>query len=193
MSNRLKGKRVAILATDMVEKVELTGPRQALDDAGAETEILAPHDGKIEAVDHGKRAGKLSVDRLISDADPSRYDAVMLPGGVANPDALRVDEDAVNFVREAYAAGKPIAAICHGPWLLVEADVARDHTLTSWPSLKTDIRNAGGQWEDREVIEDDGVVTSRNPDDIPAFNERMIEIFAEGTRQRSPREPASVS
>lgn len=185
MSTRLEGKRVAILATDLVERIELVEPRRALEEAGAETELVAPHGGTIQTVNHDEKADVQSVDRLLGEADPSDYDAVLLPGGVANPDALRLNEDAVGFVREIYAAGKPIAAICHGPWLLVEADLARDHELTSWPSLQTDIRNAGGTWADREVIEDGGLVTSRKPDDIPAFNERMIEVFAAGVRQRS--------
>ena len=189
MANRLEGKHVAILATDLVERVELVEPRQALEQAGATTELLAPHAGKIQTVNHDEKADEQPVDRVIADADPLDYDAVLLPGGVANPDALRLNEEAVGFVRAAYAAGKPIAAICHGPWLLVEAGIARDHTLTSWPSLKTDIRNAGGMWEDREVVEDDGVVTSRKPDDIPAFNERMIGTFAKGSRKRAARDP----
>ncbi len=188
MAGRLEGKRIAILATDLVERVELVEPRHALEQAGATTELLAPHEGRIQTVNHDEKADEQPVDRLIAAADPSDYDAVLLPGGVANPDALRLDEAAVGFVREVYAAGKPIAAICHGPWLLVEADIARDRTLTSWPSLKTDIRNAGGTWEDREVVEDDGVVTSRKPDDIPAFNERMLATFAAGRRERSLRE-----
>ncbi len=185
MTKRLEGRRIAILATDLVERVELVEPRQALEHAGAETELVAPHGGMIQTVNHDEKADLQPVDRLLGEADPSSYDAVLLPGGVANPDALRLNGDAVSFVREIYTAGKPIAAICHGPWLLIEADVARDHKLTSWPSLQTDIRNAGGTWDDREVIEDDGLITSRKPDDIPAFNEKMIEVFAAGVRDRS--------
>jgi protease I len=191
MTRNLEGKHVAIIATDMVERVELVEPRKALEQAGATTELLAPRGGKIQTVNHHDKADEQKVDRTISDADPSEFDAVMVPGGVANPDELRLDEGAVSFLRDVYDAGKPIAAICHGPWMLVEAGIARDHTLTSWPSLQTDIRNAGGTWEDREVVEDDGVVTSRKPDDIPAFNERMIAIFAEGARRRS-RQAATV-
>jgi protease I len=191
MAKDLKGKHVAIIATDMVERVELVEPRKALEQAGATTELLAPHGGSIQTVNHHDEADEQKVDRTISAADPSEFDAVVVPGGVANPDELRLDEDAVSFLRDVYDAGKPIAAICHGPWMLVEAGIARDHTLTSWPSLQTDIRNAGGTWEDREVVEDDGVVTSRKPDDLPAFNERMIAIFAEGARRRS-RQAATV-
>ena len=188
MSNRLEGKRVAILATDLVERIELVEPRRALDEAGAETDLVAPHGGTIQTVDHDEKADEQTVDRVLAEADPSEYDAVLLPGGVANPDALRLDKNAVDFVRQIHAAGKPIAAICHGPWLLVEADLARDRRLTSWPSLKTDIRNAGGTWEDREVVEDGGIVTSRKPDDIPVFNARMVAVFAAGVRDRSPQE-----
>jgi len=182
MAERLKGKRIAIIATDMVERVE----------AGARTELISLKPGSIQSVNHHDKADSLRVDVTIGDADPGDYDGLLIPGGVANPDVLRVDEDVVGFVREFFAAGKPIAAICHGLWVLVEADVVRDRTLTSWPSLETDIRNAGGNWVDREVVVDRGLVTSRKPDDIRAFNERMIEEFAEGAHVRDRQEAGAV-
>lgn len=180
MSDSLKNKRVAILATDGVEQVELLEPRKALKEAGATTEVISPRPGKIKGWDHTEWGEKISVDTELKNADPAQYDALLLPGGVMNPDHLRQDPEAVQFVKAFFQAGKPVAAICHGPWLLVEADVVRGRKLTSWPSLQTDIRNAGGQWADQEVITDQGLVTSRKPDDIPAFNKKMIEEFAEG-------------
>ncbi len=193
MAGRLQGRRVAIIATDMVERAELVEPRKALDDAGATTELISLETGAIQTVNHDQTADRQGVDLAIGDADPGDYDALLIPGGVANPDRLRLDEQMVGFVREIHAAGKPIAAICHGPWMLVEADLVRDATVTSWPSLQTDIRNAGGNWVDREVVVDEGIVTSRSPDDIPAFNERMIEEFAEGAHQRRPRGAEALS
>jgi protease I len=178
--NDLNGKRVAILATDGVEQVELTEPRKALDDAGATTIVVSPKEGKIKAWQHDHWGDEIPVDRALSEAKPDDFDALMLPGGVMNPDHLRMDKQAVQFVKSFFQAGKPVAAICHGPWLLVEADVVRNRNLTSWPSLQTDIRNAGGDWVDREVVTDMGLVTSRKPDDIPAFNRKMVEEFAEG-------------
>jgi protease I len=177
---KLKGKKVAIIAADMVERVELVEPRKALEKAGATTELLSIKPGTIEAFDHFDKAEKIKVDRLVEEADASEYDALMIPGGVGNPDQLRGDENAVSFVRDFFEAGKPVAAICHAPWVLVEAGVVRGRTLTSWPTLQTDIRNAGGNWVDQKVVVDRGLVTSRKPDDIPAFNEKMIEEFAEG-------------
>jgi protease I len=176
----LKGKKVAIIAADMVERVELVEPRKALEEAGAKTELLSIEPGKIDAFDHFDKAEQIKVDRLVEEADASDYDALMIPGGVGNPDLLRGDENVVSFVRDFFEAGKPVAAICHGPWVLVEAGVVRDRTLTSWPTVQTDIRNAGGNWVDKEVVVDSGLVTSRKPDDIPAFNKKMIEEFAEG-------------
>jgi protease I len=176
----LKGKKVAIIAADMVERVELVEPRKALEQAGATTELLSIKPGTIDAFDHFDKAEKLEVDRLIEDADASEYDALMIPGGVGNPDLMRMDENAVSFTRDFFEAGKPVAAICHAPWMLVEAGVVRGRTLTSWPSIATDIRNAGGERVDKEVVVDRGLVTSRGPDDIPAFNKKMIEEFAEG-------------
>ncbi|MGH7712652.1 MAG: type 1 glutamine amidotransferase domain-containing protein [Gemmatimonadaceae bacterium] len=180
-SKNLAGKRVAILATDGVEQSELTQPRQALDDAGAETVLVSPKDGKIKAWQHGNWADEIPVDLSLSKARADDFDALMLPGGVMNPDRLRLVREAVELVKAFFHSGKPIAAICHAPWLLVEADVIRGRTLTSWPSLQTDIRNAGGDWVDREVVTDLGLVTSRKPDDIPAFSRKMIEEIAEGT------------
>jgi protease I len=178
--NNLNGKRVAILATDGVEQAELTEPRQALDDAGATTVVVSPKEGKLKGWQHGQWGDDIPVDRTLSEASPDDFDALLLPGGVMNPDRLRMDKQAVQFVKAFFQAGKPVAAICHGPWLLVEADVVRNRALTSWPSLQTDIRNAGGDWVDREVVSDMGLVTSRKPADIPAFNRKMIEEFAEG-------------
>jgi protease I len=181
---KLKGKRVAILATDGVEQVELTEPRKALDAAGAKTTLVSPKSGKIKAWQHDHWGDELDVDLALDGANPDDFDALMLPGGVMNPDHLRMDKHAVEFVKQIFQAGKPVAAICHGPWLLVEAGVVRNRTVTSWPSLQTDIRNAGGDWVDREVATDMGLVTSRKPDDIPAFNRKMVEEFAEGVHQR---------
>jgi protease I len=188
--SNLSGKRVAILATDGVEQSELSEPRQALKDAGAHPVVVSPKDGSIKAWQHDHWGDEITVDMNLKDATVDDFGALMLPGGVMNPDRLRQNKQAVQFVKEFFAQGKPVAAICHGPWLLVEADVVRNRTLTSWPSLQTDIRNAGGDWVDREVVTDMGLVTSRKPDDIPAFNRKMIEEFAEGghTAQRSRAE-----
>ncbi len=177
---KLQGKKVAIIAADMVEQVELVEPRKALDDAGAETHLISLEPGEIQGFDHFEPADKHKVDRAIEEVDASDYDALMVPGGVGNPDQLRGDENVVSFVREFFEQGKPVAAICHAPWVLVEAGMVRGRTLTSWPTLQTDIRNAGGDWVDQEVVVDQGLVTSRKPDDIPAFNAKMIEEFAEG-------------
>src|SRR5262249_48190962 len=157
---------------DMVERVELEKPRKALEQAGATTELLSIKPGEIDAFDHFDKKKKVKVDRLAEEADPSDYDALMLPGGVGNPDQLRGGEKVGSFVRDFFDSGKPIAAICHAPWVLVEAGVVRGGTLTSWPTLQTDIRNAGGDWVDKEVVVDGNLVTSREPDDIPPFNEK---------------------
>jgi protease I len=175
---QLEGKKVAILAADMVERVELEEPRKALEDAGAETEVVSIHDGKIKGFDHFDPAKEIKVDKTVEEVAVDDYDALLIPGGVGNPDQLRGDENAVSFVREFASSGKPMAVICHGPWMLVESGVARGRTLTSWPTLQTDIRNAGGTWVDEEVVVDSGIVTSRKPDDIPAFNKAMIAEFA---------------
>jgi protease I len=181
---KLEGVRIAIIATDGVEQAELCEPRKALEDAGAMTELISLAEGTIQAMNHDEKADMLEVDKAIEHALADDYEALLIPGGVANPDKLRTDEKTVAFVSEFFEAGKPIAAICHGPWMLVEADVVRGRKLTSWPSLQTDIRNAGGTWVDREVVTDNGLVTSRNPGDIPAFTEKMIEEFREGVHRR---------
>ena len=174
----LKGHKVAILATDGVEQVELVEPRKALDAAGAVTHLISPKVGSIQGMNHDEKADMLPVDRPLSEVRASEYDALLLPGGVANPDALRLEPAAVQFVREFMLADKPVAAICHGPWLLVEAAAVSGRTLTSWPSLKTDIRNAGGQWVDQPVTIDDRLITSRKPADIPAFSAAIVKQFA---------------
>lgn len=182
MNKPLDGKKIAILSTDGVEQSELTEPRKALEKAGAKTELVSPNtNGKIQAMVHHDKGDKFDVDVELNAANPDDYDALVLPGGVANPDALRIIPEAVKFVRSFFDNHKPIAAICHGPWMLVEADIARGHTLTSWPSLKTDIRNAGGKWVDREVVQDGQLTTSRKPDDLPAFNREMLKSFASTT------------
>jgi protease I len=177
---QLKGKRIAIIAADMVEQVELVEPRKALEAAGATTELLSIKPGTIQGFNHFDKADEHKVDKLVEEADASDYDALLIPGGVGNPDQLRADENVVDFTRSFFEQGKPVAAICHGPWVLVEAGVVKGRELTSWPSLQTDIRNAGGSWVDKEVVVDQGLVTSRNPDDIPAFNRKIVEEFAEG-------------
>jgi len=188
----LQGKRVAILATDGVEEIELKEPRKALDAAGAETTLVSPKTGTIKGWQHDQWGGQISVDLALDDAREDDFDALMLPGGVMNPDHLRVNRKAVEFVQNFFAAGKPVAAICHAPWLLVEGGVVRGKTLTSWPSLKTDIQNEGGDWVNREVVNDEGLVTSRRPEDIPQFNAKMIEEFGEGIHQ-GQRDTARVA
>jgi protease I len=190
---KLHGKKIAILAADMVERVELVEPRKALQEAGAQTELISIHPGAIRSFNHFDPAEEVSVDRTVEEADPSEYDALMVPGGVGNPDQLRGDENAVAFVQAFFEQGKPVAAICHAPWVLIEAGVVRDRTVTSWPTLQTDIRNAGGRWVDQEVAVDDGLVTSRKPDDIPAFSAKMIEEFAEGIHKRQQEKTKAVS
>jgi protease I len=178
MADNLQGKKVAILATEGFEQAELLEPRKALEQSGARTEVVSPKEGKIRAWNMKEWGQEVAVDVPLGTADASRYDALLLPGGVMNPDKLRMVPEAVQFVKHFFAEGKPVAAICHGPWMLVEADVVRGRTVTSWPSVRTDIRNAGGHWVDREVVGDGNLVTSRKPDDIPAFNRRMIELFS---------------
>jgi protease I len=192
MANNLNGKRVAILATDGFEQVELTEPKKALDGAGAKTVVVSPKNGKIKGWQHDHWGDEIPVDLALDSASADTFDALLLPGGVMNPDHLRMNKKAVQFVKSFFEAGKPVAAICHGPWLLVEADVVRGRTVTSWPSLQTDLRNAGADWVDREVATDEGLVTSRKPDDIPAFSKKMIEEFAEGMHE-GQREAARVS
>ena len=185
MANELRGVRVAILATDGFEQSELLVPREALIKAGAQADIVSLKAGDIQGMKHDEKGEKVRVDRTLDEARADDYQALVLPGGVANPDQLRVDEKAVDFVRTFVAQGKPIAAICHGPWTLIEAGGVRGRKVTSWPSLKTDLRNAGAEWVDQEVVVDNGLITSRKPDDLPAFCEKMIEEFAEG-RHSSP-------
>jgi protease I len=180
MPTRLEGKKVAFLATDGVEQVELTEPWKAVEQQGGTPELVSLESGEIQGFDHLDKDQTFAVDKTVSEANADDYDGLVLPGGVANPDFLRADEDAVSFTRAFFEAGKPVAAICHGPWTLVEADVVRGRTLTSWPSLKTDIENAGGEWVDEEVHVDAGLVTSRKPDDLPAFCDKLVEEICEG-------------
>lgn len=180
MANTLQGKTIAILATDGFEQVELEKPKKALEEAGAKTQVVSPMENKIKGWNMKDWGNEVKVDVPLKSAKPDQYDALLLPGGVMNPDKLRMDPDAVRFVKSFFEANKPVAAICHGPWMLVETNEVRGRTVTSWPSLKTDIKNAGGTWVDKEVVVSNGVVTSRKPDDIPAFNREMIELFAKG-------------
>ena len=181
MADELQGKKIAFcIANEGVEQVELTRPWEAVREAGAETELIAPDEGSAQAFNHLDKGDRLDVDRTFADADPDDYDAIVLPGGVANPDQLRTVPEAVSFVRSFFEPGKPVGVICHGPWTLVEADVVRGRTITSWPSLQTDIRNAGGNWVDEECVVDRGLVSSRKPDDLDAFCPKIVEEFAEG-------------
>jgi protease I len=178
MARQLDGRRVAFLATDGVEEVEYTEPRRAVEQAGAQVDLVSIKAGQIQAVQHMDKSKTYPVDRTIDQANPDDYEGLVLPGGVANPDKLRMDPRAVAFVKAFFDAGKPVGAICHGPWLLVEADVVRGRKISAWPSLKTDIRNAGGTWVDEVVHTENGLVTSRKPDDLPAFNEAALTAFA---------------
>ena len=172
-----------LTAQEGIEEVELTEPWKAIKDAGATPKLIAPESGEIQAFNHLDKSSTYTVDQSLEDADPDEYDALVLPGGVANPDQLRTDERAIQFVQQIFAAGKPVGVICHGPWTLVEADLVHGRKLTSWPSLQTDIRNAGGEWVDEEVVVDEGLVSSRKPDDLPAFCAKIVEEFAEGRHQ----------
>jgi len=185
MPKQLDGKNIAILLTNGVEQSELTEPRKALDEAGAKTFIISPAEGKIQAMKHKEKGDTFPIDVSLDSARPEDYDALLLPGGLANPDELRTEPKAVNFVKMMFDNGKPIAAICHGPWMLIEAGAARDHKLTSWPSLRTDIQNAGGSWIDQEVVQDGQITTSRKPDDIPAFVHQILVSFASSPENRA--------
>lgn len=180
MSKKLEGRRIAILATDGFEQVELTDPKKNLEKAGAEVVVLsvAKTPKEIKGWDKTDWGKKVKVDALVGEADPAQFDALVLPGGQINPDKLRMDQDAVSFVKRFAQTGKPVAAICHGPWMLVEADVVRGKTVTSWPSVHTDLKNAGAQWVDKEVVEDGQFITSRKPEDIPAFSEKIVEVVS---------------
>ncbi|HVY80264.1 MAG TPA: type 1 glutamine amidotransferase domain-containing protein [Steroidobacteraceae bacterium] len=186
----LDGMKVAILAAEGFEQSELLEPRKALDDAGAQTRVVSPAQGEVQGWKHFDKGEKVRVDVPLDEANATDFDALMLPGGVANPDQLRMLPKAVEFVRSFFEAGKPVAAICHAPWTLIEAGVVKGRTVTSWPSLKTDLTNAGARWVDQEVVTDNGLVTSRRPGDIPAFNRKMIEEFAEGRHESQARASA---
>jgi protease I len=181
----IAGRKIAVLATDGVEQVELTEPVKALMQAGAEVAVISPHGGQIQAMQHDEKGDMLTVAHDLASVSPDGFDALVLPGGVANPDTLRIDPQAVAFVRHFVQAGKPIASICHGPWTLIEADGVRGRTMTSWPSLQTDLRNAGAQWQDKDVVRDGMLVTSRKPDDLAAFCREMLKLFAEPARRQA--------
>lgn len=184
MAEQLNGKRVAVLvANEGVEQVELTEPMKALSEAGAEVDLLAPEAGLVQAFNHLDKGGTFKAERAVGDADAAEFDALVLPGGVANPDQLRTKQEAQRFVRGFFEAGKPVGVICHGPWTLIDAGVISGRTLTSWPSLQTDLRNAGAEWVDEQVHVDSGLVSSRKPDDLEAFCEKIVEEFAEGVHE----------
>jgi protease I len=194
MADELSGKKIAFLvAQEGIEEVELTEPWKAVKQAGGEPVLIAPESGEVQAFEHLDKSKTYAVDQTLDDADPDDYDGVVLPGGVANPDQLRTESRAIEFLQKFFADGKPVGVICHGPWTLVEADLVRDRTITSWPSLQTDIRNAGGNWVDEEVVVDEGLVSSRNPDDLPAFCAKIVEEFAEGKHDVAPAGATSAS
>ena len=194
MSANLQGKKIAIVATDGFEQVELTEPKRALEAAGAKVDVISPTPGEIKGWKFADWGDRIKVDKTLDDAKPTDYDGLVLPGGQINSDKLRIEPKAVAFVTEFFNSGKPIGAICHGPWMLVEAGVVKNKTLTSWPSVRTDIRNAGGHWVDEEVVTDGNLTTSRNPDDIPAFSKRLIQEFSQGKQAHAThQEPAKVA
>ena len=193
MPASLQGRRIAFLATDGVEQAELTEPWKAVEAAGGRPELISTESGEVQAFNHLDKADTFKVDRTAKEADPSDYDGLVLPGGVANPDNLRLHEDAVAFARGFFEQAKPVGVICHGPWTLIEADVVRGRTITSWPSLRTDITNAGGRWVDEEVVVDEGLVSSRKPDDLPAFCAKVVEEFCEGRHEAQRQSAGSAS
>ncbi len=194
MSAKLQGKKIAIVATDGFEQMELTEPKKALEAAGAKVDVISPKAGEIKGWKFTDWGDRTKVDKTLDDAKPTDYDGLVLPGGQINPDKLRIEPKAVAFVTEFFNSGKPIGAICHGPWMLVEAGVVKKKTLTSWPSVRTDIRNAGGHWVDEEVVTDGNLTTSRNPDDIPAFSKRLIQEFSQGKQVKATQqEPTKVA
>jgi protease I len=194
MADKLHGKRIAFLvAPEGTEQVELTEPWKAVEDAGGTPELISTDSGEIQAFNHLDTADTFAVDHTVSDASTSDYDGLVLPGGVANPDFLRMDKDAIAFVRDFFEQAKPVGVICHGPWTLVEADVLKGRTITSWPSLRTDIRNAGGNWVDEEVVVDEGLVSSRKPDDLPAFCAKIVEEFCEGAHEGQRQSAGTAS
>jgi protease I len=194
MAGKLEGKRIAFLvAPEGAEQVELTEPWIAVAGEGGKPELISTEEGEVQAFNHLDKADTFKVDRTVADASPSDYDGLVLPGGVANPDFLRTDAKAVAFARGFFEEAKPVGVICHGPWTLVEADVLKGRTITSWPSLRTDIRNAGGNWVDEEVVVDEGLVSSRNPDDLPAFCAKIVEEFREGAHEGQRQSVGSAS
>jgi protease I len=193
VADKLQGKRVAFLATDMVEQVELTEPWKAIEEAGGTPDLVSLEEGEIQGFNHYDKGDTFKVDKTVEEARADDYDGLVLPGGVGNPDTLRMDENAVQFVRDFFEQGKPVGVICHGPWMLVEAGVVRGRKVTSWPSLRTDIQNAGGEWVDEQVVVDEGLVTSRKPDDLPAFNEKIVEELCEGRHEEQAAATQSAS
>jgi protease I len=193
MANELQGKKIAFLATEGVEQIELVEPWKAVEQAGGEPELLSIQPGKIQGFEHLDKGEEFPVDKHVSQANPDDYEGLVLPGGVANPDSLRMDEDAVRFVKNFFETGKPVGVICHGPWTLVEAGVVKGRKITSWPSLKTDIENAGGKWVDEEVVVDAALVSSRKPDDLPAFCAKIVEEFGEGVHEEQAEKTAQAT
>ena len=190
--NELQGKRIAIIVTDGFEQIELTSPREALEKAGAKCVLIAPKDGQVQGLKHHDKADKFKVELTLEKANASDFDALMLPGGVINADAIRIDKKAQQIVQELERAGKPIAVICHGPWLLISSGVMKGRRITSWPTLQDDLRNAGAQWEDKECIRDRNWVSSRKPDDLPVFNREMVKLFSESRMRAEKKEGAEI-